>query len=107
MDHQAEAHLPHAKGTPLVPVSGVTRKNLDKLMDACLKVHKDWSARDEDARSQRLAALRDAEASAAGAERQAHQAALHGADENPPAHLRADVLSRANDDAGDRTSAIC
>jgi len=45
MDHQAEAHLPHAKGTPLVPVSGVTRKNLDKLMDACLKVHKDWSAR--------------------------------------------------------------
>jgi len=45
MDHQAEAHLPHAKGAPLVPVSGVTRKNLDKLMDACLKVHKDWSAR--------------------------------------------------------------
>jgi len=45
MEHQAEAHLPHAKGTPLVPVSGVTRKNLDKLMDACLKVHKDWSAR--------------------------------------------------------------
>jgi GTP-binding protein len=26
-------------------VSGQTRKNLDKLMDACLKVHKDWSAR--------------------------------------------------------------
>jgi GTP-binding protein len=45
MDHQAMAHLPHAAGTPLVPVSGVTRKNLDKLMDACLKVHKDWSAR--------------------------------------------------------------
>jgi GTP-binding protein len=45
MDHQAEAHMPHAKGAPLVPVSGVTRKGLDKLMDACLKVHKDWSAR--------------------------------------------------------------
>jgi len=45
MDHQAEAHLPQAKGAPLVPVSGLTRKNLDKLMDACLKVHKDWSAR--------------------------------------------------------------
>ena len=28
-----------------MPVSGETRKNLDKLMDACLKVHKDWSAR--------------------------------------------------------------
>ena len=45
MEHQAEAHLPHAKGTPLVTVSGQTRRNLDKLMDACLKVHKDWSAR--------------------------------------------------------------
>ncbi len=45
MDHQAQAHLPHASGTPLVPVSGITRKNLDKLMDACVKVHKDWSAR--------------------------------------------------------------
>ena len=45
MEYQAEAHLPHAKGTPVVPVSGETRKNLDKLMDACLKVHKDWSAR--------------------------------------------------------------
>ncbi|MDP3738721.1 MAG: ribosome biogenesis GTPase Der [Hyphomonadaceae bacterium] len=45
MDHQAVAHLPHAQGAPLVPVSGITRKNLDKLMDACVKVHKDWSAR--------------------------------------------------------------
>ncbi len=45
MEHQALSHLPHAAGTPVVPVSGVTRRNLDKLMDACLKVHKDWSAR--------------------------------------------------------------
>jgi GTPase len=45
MEHQARAHLPQAEGAPVVPVSGVTRKNLDKLMDACLKVHKDWSAR--------------------------------------------------------------
>jgi GTP-binding protein len=45
MEHQAKAHLPQAEGTPVVPVSGVTGKNLDKLMDACLKVHKDWSAR--------------------------------------------------------------
>jgi GTP-binding protein len=34
MEHQAEAHLPHAKGTPIVTVSGVTQRNLDKLMDA-------------------------------------------------------------------------
>jgi GTP-binding protein len=45
MEHQAFAHLPQAKGAPLVPVSGVTRRGLDRLMDACLKVHKDWSAR--------------------------------------------------------------
>ncbi len=45
MEHQAEAHLPHAKGTPVVTVSGLNGRNLDKLMDACLKVHKDWSAR--------------------------------------------------------------
>lgn len=45
MEHQAETHLPHARGAPLVTVSGLTRRNLDKLMDACLKVHKDWSAR--------------------------------------------------------------
>jgi len=45
MEHQAEVNLPHARGAPLVTVSGVTQRNLDKLMDACLKVHKDWSAR--------------------------------------------------------------
>ena len=45
MEHQAGSHLAHAKGVPVVPVSGVTGKNLDRLMDACLKVHKDWSAR--------------------------------------------------------------
>jgi GTP-binding protein len=45
MEHQAEVHLPQAKGAPLITVSGVTQRNLDKLMDACLKVHKDWSAR--------------------------------------------------------------
>jgi GTPase len=45
MDHQLEQRIPQAVGAPLVPVSGLTLKNLDKLMDACLKVHKDWSAR--------------------------------------------------------------
>jgi GTP-binding protein len=45
LEEQAEDDMPHAKGTPLVTVSGITQRNLDKLMDACLKVHKDWSAR--------------------------------------------------------------
>lgn len=45
MEHQQHQRLPQADGSPMVNVSGITRKNLDRLMDACLKVHKDWSAR--------------------------------------------------------------
>lgn len=45
IEELAESNLPHAKGAPVVTVSGLTRRHLDKLMDACLKVHKDWSAR--------------------------------------------------------------
>lgn len=37
--------LPHAKGAPLACVSGVTGRNIDRMMDSCLKVYKDWSAR--------------------------------------------------------------
>jgi GTP-binding protein len=45
LDRLVAESVPQAKGAPLINVSGVTRKNLDRLMDACLKVHKDWSAR--------------------------------------------------------------
>lgn len=45
LDRMVAEQVPQAKGAPLVNVSGETRKNLDRLMDACLKVHKDWSAR--------------------------------------------------------------
>lgn len=45
LEHQREQRIAHAEGCPIVPVSGLTRRNLDKLMDACLKAHKDWSAR--------------------------------------------------------------
>jgi GTPase len=45
MEHSLEQRIPQAVGAPMVAVSGLTRRNLDKLMDACLKVHKDWSAR--------------------------------------------------------------
>jgi GTP-binding protein len=45
MEHLVEVALPQAAGCPLVTVSGEHRRGLDKLMDACLKVHKDWSAR--------------------------------------------------------------
>ena len=45
LEELALESLPHAKGAPLVTVSGERRTHLDRLMDACLKVHKDWSAR--------------------------------------------------------------
>jgi GTP-binding protein len=45
LDARAADSVPQARGSPLVTVSGETRRGLDKLMDACLKVHKDWSAR--------------------------------------------------------------
>lgn len=41
----AERRIPQAKGAPIEFVSGKNGKNLDKLMDACLSVHRHWSAR--------------------------------------------------------------
>lgn len=45
IEARAAEALPHAHGTPVVPVSGTERRNLDRLMEACVKVHRDWSAR--------------------------------------------------------------
>ncbi len=41
----AERRIPQAKGAPIEFVSGKNGKNLDRLMDACLSVHRHWSAR--------------------------------------------------------------
>ncbi len=41
----ADRRIPQAKGAPIEFVSGLNGKNLDKLMDACLSVHRHWSAR--------------------------------------------------------------
>jgi GTP-binding protein len=45
MEALAAESVPQARGAPVIAVSGETQRGLDKLMDACLKVHKDWSAR--------------------------------------------------------------
>jgi GTP-binding protein len=45
LESRMAEELPQARGAPLVFVSGTERRGLDRLMDACLKVHKDWSAR--------------------------------------------------------------
>ena len=45
LEELARTSLPQAKGAPLVTVSGLTGRNLNKLMDASMKVFEDWSAR--------------------------------------------------------------
>ena len=45
LEDMAKRLLPQVKGAPLVTVSGVTGRNLDKLMAASQKVFDDWSAR--------------------------------------------------------------
>ena len=45
LEEMARRLLPQCKGAPLVTTSGLTGRNLDKLMAAALKTFDDWSAR--------------------------------------------------------------
>jgi GTPase len=45
LERMTAERLPQAPGVPLATVSGMTGRHLDRLLDACLQVHKDWSAR--------------------------------------------------------------
>ncbi len=45
LEDTARRLLPQAKGAPLLTVSGMTGRNLDKMMAAATKVFNDWSAR--------------------------------------------------------------
>jgi GTP-binding protein len=45
LQEKADRLLPQLKGSPLVALSAVTGRGLDRLMPAILKVHKDWSAK--------------------------------------------------------------
>ncbi|MEM9280146.1 MAG: GTP-binding protein, partial [Pseudomonadota bacterium] len=42
---QSQEHISQIKGLKVVPISGATGENLDKLMDAVLAVHKVWNRR--------------------------------------------------------------
>ena len=42
---QAQEHISQIKGLKVVPVSGATGENIDKLMNAVLEVHKIWNKR--------------------------------------------------------------
>jgi GTP-binding protein len=45
MERLAAERIPQAPGLPVISVSGINGRNLDRLLDACLAVHRDWSAR--------------------------------------------------------------
>jgi GTP-binding protein len=45
LNETAERVLPQLKGAPLVAVSGVTGKGLERLMPAVIKTHKNWSVK--------------------------------------------------------------
>ena len=42
---EADRLLPQVKGTPVVPVSGLTGQGVDKLVEAAIKVHETWNRR--------------------------------------------------------------
>ena len=41
----ADRLLPQVKGLPVVPVSGLNKSGLDKLIEAVLRVHETWNKR--------------------------------------------------------------
>ena len=45
LQETAERMLPQLRGAPLVAVSGMTGKGLDRVMPAVIKTHKNWSAK--------------------------------------------------------------
>ena len=42
---EADRLLPQVRGTPVVPVSGLTGRGVEKLMEAIFKVHETWNIR--------------------------------------------------------------
>lgn len=45
LQERADKVLPQTRGAPLVPVSALSGRGLDKIMPAVLEVHGDWNAR--------------------------------------------------------------
>lgn len=41
--HQVDQLLPQIKGVPVVTISALHKKNLDKLLDRCLEIYKVWN----------------------------------------------------------------
>jgi GTPase len=45
LQERADKVLPQTRGAPLVPISALSGRGLDKIMPAVLDVHEDWNAR--------------------------------------------------------------
>jgi GTPase len=45
LQERADKVLPQTRGAPLVPISSLSGRGLDKIMPAVLDVHEDWNAR--------------------------------------------------------------
>ncbi len=84
---QCERYLPQLKGIPLVTISGLQGRNIDKLMQAIFAVEQRWNGACVDGQAQPLARRDDRDPSATGRIRAPAQAALHDAGEDPAAEL--------------------
>ena len=73
---------------PLLTVSGKTGKGLDQLLAAAFEVRETWSQRVPTGQLNRWFEDAVEKQPAAGARRQADQAALHHPGQHPPAELR-------------------
>lgn len=41
--YQINNHLPQVKGVPVIFISAINKKNIDEVLDACLKIYKIWN----------------------------------------------------------------
>ena len=83
-----EEGLSQLKGVPVLTVSAKTGKGIDQLLGAAFELREQWSRRVDDRRAQPLVRSRGRGQPAAGAGRQADQAALHHPGEVAAADLR-------------------
>ena len=86
--------LPQLRGAPMVMVSALTGKGLDRLHAAIVKAYAVWNTRISTARLNRWLGAPDRRAPAPRAGRAAASAALHDPGQDPAADLRAVRLDR-------------
>ena len=84
---QCERLLPQLRGVPLVTISGLQGRNIDRLMDAVFKIEQAWNTHISTSKLNRWLGADDREPSATGGVGPAPQAALHDAGQDPAAEL--------------------